>query len=67
MVGPDKSQHEGSAFYGATVAGLRALYARKSTPRRFGADAEARWWRLSRTYRDASVNEQDWGSPGEPQ
>jgi hypothetical protein len=34
---------ERSAFYGAAVLGLRALDARESTPRRFGADAEARW------------------------
>ncbi|WP_437877395.1 hypothetical protein [Sorangium sp. So ce513] len=32
-----------SAFYGAAVLGLRALDARETTPRRFGADAEARW------------------------
>lgn len=34
---------ERSAFYGAAVLGLRALDARESIPRRFGADAEARW------------------------
>lgn len=32
-----------SAFYGAAVFGLRALDARGSAPRRFGADAAARW------------------------
>lgn len=32
-----------AAFYGAAVLGLRALDARESRPRRFGADAEARW------------------------
>jgi hypothetical protein len=32
-----------AAFYGAAVLGLRALDARESTPRRLGADAEARW------------------------
>jgi hypothetical protein len=32
-----------STFYGAAVLGLRALDAREPTPRRFGADAEARW------------------------
>lgn len=32
-----------SAFYVAAVLGLRALDARESKPRRFGADAEARW------------------------
>lgn len=32
-----------SAFYSAAVLGLRALDARESTPRRFGADADARW------------------------
>ena len=30
-------------FYAAALLGLRALDARESTPRRFGADAEARW------------------------
>jgi hypothetical protein len=30
-------------FYGAAVLGLRALDARERTPRRFGADADARW------------------------
>lgn len=42
MTSPLTSQ-ERSAFYGAAVLGLRALDARESTPRRFGADAEARW------------------------
>ncbi len=32
-----------AAFYGAAVLGLRALDARETTPRRLGADAEARW------------------------
>lgn len=32
-----------SAFYNAAVLGLRALDARETTARRFGADAEARW------------------------
>jgi hypothetical protein len=31
------------AFYGAAVVGLRALDAREQTPRRFGAEANARW------------------------
>ena len=30
-------------FYAAALLGLRALDARESTPRRFGADSEARW------------------------
>lgn len=32
-----------ASFYGAAVLGLRALDARESTPRRFGAEAEGRW------------------------
>lgn len=32
-----------SASYGAAVLGLRPLDAGETTPRRFGADAEARW------------------------
>lgn len=32
-----------AAFYGAAVLGLRALDARETTPRRFGADPGARW------------------------
>ena len=36
-----------AAFYGAAVLGLRALDARETTPRRFGADAEARWMQFA--------------------
>ncbi|HEY1816359.1 MAG TPA: hypothetical protein VGG74_28625 [Kofleriaceae bacterium] len=34
---------EPAAFYDTAVIGLRALDARERTPRRFGADADARW------------------------
>ena len=37
------SPQDRAAFYGAAVLGLRALDARERTPRRFGADADARW------------------------
>lgn len=37
------TEQDRSAFYGAAVLGLRALDAGETTPRRFGADAEARW------------------------
>lgn len=36
-----------AAYYTAAVLGLRALDARETTPRRFGADAEARWAQFS--------------------
>ncbi len=42
MTSPPTSQ-ERMSFYRAAVVGLRALDARESTPRRLGADAEARW------------------------
>jgi hypothetical protein len=41
------SAQEREAFYGAAVLGLRALDARERTPRRFGADADARWSQFS--------------------
>lgn len=37
------TQQDRAAFYRAAVFGLRALDARETTPRRFGADADARW------------------------
>lgn len=42
LTSPPSSQ-DCAAFYGAAVLGLRALDARERTPRRFGADADARW------------------------
>ena len=61
------------AFYRAAVRGLRALDARERTPRRFGADAEARWMqfagalgagdRLDILLRDASGT---WGAAFSP-
>lgn len=41
------TQQERAAFYGAAVLGLRALDARERSPRRFGADADARWAQLA--------------------
>lgn len=38
-----QTQEALAAFYRAAVLGLRALDARESVPRRFGADAMARW------------------------
>ena len=39
----EPNQQDLAAFYRSAVLGLRALDARETTPRRFGADAEARW------------------------
>lgn len=46
LTSPPSSQ-DCAAFYGAAVLGLRALDARERTPRRFGADADARWAQFS--------------------
>lgn len=40
---PRPTAHERDAFYAAAVVGLRALDLRERTPRRFGAEADARW------------------------
>ncbi len=40
---PSISDPEREAFYAAALAGLRALESRERRPRRFGADADARW------------------------
>jgi len=60
-------------FYAAAVAGLRALDARERAPRRFGAEADARWSsfkgaltesdRIDLLLRDASVT---WGAAFSP-
>lgn len=42
MIGEPTKENR-AAFYGAAVLGLRALDLRETTPRRFGAEAEARW------------------------
>jgi hypothetical protein len=43
VTSPPLTSQDRSAFYVAAVLGLRALDARERTPRRFGADADARW------------------------
>ncbi len=40
---PSISDPERDAFYAAALVGLRALEGRERRPRRFGADADARW------------------------
>lgn len=61
------------AFYAAAVAGLRCLDSRERAPRRFGADADARWTsfkgaltesdRIDFLLRDAAVT---WGAAFSP-
>ncbi|HTR57117.1 MAG TPA: hypothetical protein VMM27_02985 [Casimicrobiaceae bacterium] len=46
LAGPPSS-HPPGVFYAAAVLGLRALDARERVPRRFGADAEARWMQFA--------------------
>ena len=64
---------ERDAFYAASLVGLRALDARERSPRRFGAEADARWAafrgalglsdRLDLLQRDAAVT---WGEAFSP-